>query len=77
MQEEKLEQAITATQKIARMLLKTIAGLAVVAASIYVYLDAFGIVEAPEKVKEIAKGDSVLIQERSIDSLSVDTNAIN
>ena len=60
MQEEKLEQAITATQKIARMLLKTIAGLAVVAASIYVYLDAFGIVEAPEKVKEIAaKADSI------------------
>ena len=77
MKGEKLEEAITATQKIARMLLKTIAGLAVVAASIYVYLDAFGVVEAPEKVKEIAKGDSVLIEERSIDSLSVDTNAIN
>jgi len=79
MEDQKLIEVITSTQKITRMILKAIMAIAVVAASTWVYLAAFGVVEEPNaKVQEIAAHkDSVLIIETTIDSLTVDTNAVN
>ena len=77
--DEKLTEVITSTQKITRMILKAVMAMAVVVASVWVYLAAFGVVDEPNaKVIEIAaQKDSVLIIEISIDSLNVDTNAVN
>ena len=77
--DEKLTEVITSTQKITRMILKAVMAMAVVVASVWVYLAAFGVVDEPNaKVIEIAaQKDSVLIIETSIDSLTVDTNAVN
>ena len=79
MEDKRFDEVLDATQVITRKILKTVGGVAVIAASIWVYLAAFGVVDQPtDQIKGIAaKADSIIITERTIDSLNVDTLKTN
>lgn len=58
---ENLSEKITATQMITRALLKVIAAIVVLGGTVWLYLDEFGVKEAPDNLEEVVKkADSTL-----------------
>ena len=59
------------TSKLTKYIIGILTAIAVVSATVFVYLDDFGVVEAPEEVKEIFEAKDSLIE-----TIEVDTNEV-